>query len=106
MRRVTIATLAVGVVVILAMILVPPWSYSYFGIGRRNLPPGRIGIPEAELTGTVYAPVFRPPRLWKARVNGRRLAMQCGAVAMLTAGVAWRQGGFVRRERAEDEGEG
>ena len=92
MQRTPKVIVAVGLAVILTMVMIPPWTYSYWGVGgRRNLPPGMDGIPEAERSATVYAPIFRPPQLWKARLNVQRLLAQCGGVAALTVLFAWRR---------------
>ena len=88
--RTPMGIVAVGLAVIVIMVMVPPWTYSYFGVGgRQNLPPGMVGIPEVERSATVYAPVFRPPQRWKARLNVQRLLVQCGGVAAFTALFAW-----------------
>ena len=91
MQRAPVGIVVVGLTVILAMVMVPPWTYSYFGGGhRQGGPPGMELIPEVERTANVYAPIFRPPQRWKARLNVRRLLVQCGGVAALTTVLAWR----------------
>ena len=92
MQRTPKGIVAVGLAVILTMVMVPPWTHSYWTVGERpTLPPGMIGIPEVERSATVYAPIFRPPQRWKARLNVQRLLAQCGGVAALTVLFAWRR---------------
>lgn len=81
-------------VLIVAMVLFPPWNYTTWDVGRRSggAPPDGVVIPEVRIVRTTYASLFRPPRLAGARLNVGRLAAQCALVAGLAMGAM-----FVRR---------
>jgi hypothetical protein len=76
----------IGFTVLALMVLYPPWTYSWFGIGPRPpLPPGWVGPPEVKKKGYTYAPIFNPAHRLEIRLNIKRLLLQCGAVGAITA---------------------
>jgi hypothetical protein len=75
----------IGFTVLALMVLYPPWTYSWFGIGPRPpLPPGMLGVPEVKKKGYTYAPILNPPDRWEIRLNIKRLLLQCSAVVAIT----------------------
>ena len=83
----------VGLLLIVAMAMYPPWYYTYFGVGPRKkpLPPGRIEIPGERMEGLRYGWwLFNPPQFQNARVAVPWLFAQCLLVALVTSRIILR----------------
>jgi hypothetical protein len=90
MNRKQIATLWVGMALIIAMAMFPPWTKGYTDENPwldsgGHFPPVRIRLDAG------YRPIFTPPKDDPC-IDPGRLGLQCGVVILVTAGLIWTLG--------------